>query len=465
MPATRRASAAAPLAAAAAAVLLALLWPVTAYGTGPVILPAALAATGALVMSLRHPEVGIAIVLALSPLLTFEVSIDTLGTSEPLKFALPVISLALASYGVVVVRRGEGPLKTGGLALAVCFFIVVAMASVLAGVASDDGVGDVLQLIGGAALMFAALQICRERREKLIVVAGAVAGLLVASIQGLIQQMSGQFSAAGLALEGEAVGRIAGSFGHPNQYAAYVAVFIPLAAALAWTKGVPRWLRLLSLVSVAAAVPALMFAYTRGAVGALVVASLLWLAFKGRRTAVLALALLFVAGFALAPGTFQQRLESVESNEVTLRSDLWGAALDIYAEHSLLGAGVARFDEAYASLPSTVAAASQRHLLHKQQVLVPPHANNLYLTVLAEEGLLGLLTLLAIGGVLLSLATRGSRLRDPPARAAATGLGVATLTLGLHSVLDVALVPLFGPLLTVAAAVAGFLDPKVGART
>jgi O-antigen ligase len=141
---------------------------------------------------------------------------------------------------------------------------------------------------------------------------------------------------------------------------------------------------------------------------------------------------------------------------VTLRSDLWKSALDIYSRDPVLGAGLGRFPDAYKALPSTGTIASQKRLLHNQQVLVPPAANNLYLTTLAEQGLLGLLALLSFLGYALWAALAAARSATPAGRAIGFGLGAGTLTLMLHGVLEVTLMPLIMPLVALTAAAALF---------
>jgi putative inorganic carbon (hco3(-)) transporter len=434
---------------------VAAAWPLSAYKFNPALMPAAAFVAGLVLLTLRRPEFGIAAVAALFPLLNVYVSLGRLGTFQPLKFTLPIVPFLLLAYGLVSVRRREG-WEARGLALIVTVFALVATASVLGGVASDAGVGDLAQLVAAAGIGLATLQICRQPSQLVIVAAGCVVGLLIASTQGVYQHFAGQFTTGGLLIEGENVGRVAGAFPHPNQFGGFVAVFIPLAAGFALTKGVPRWLRVLSAVTLALSIPALSYAYTRGAIGALVLGCLIWLAFQRRATAVLCLVAVAVVGFVAAPSALKERLQDVETNEVTLRSDLWKSALDIYSRDPVLGAGLGRFADAYEALPATGNITSQKRLLHNQQVLVPPAANNLYLTTLAEEGFLGLLALLALLGYALYAAFRAAKSVHPAGRAIGFGLGAGTITLMLHGILEVTLLGLITPLIALIAAAALF---------
>jgi O-antigen ligase len=139
---------------------------------------------------------------------------------------------------------------------------------------------------------------------------------------------------------------------------------------------------------------------------------------------------------ALLPSTLTERLQSTSGGEVGLRTDIWGSALDIASQHPLFGVGGGNFPVAYSELPSTPAFASQRRLLHGAQEVVPPHAQSLYLNILAEDGMIGIVafTLLAIAAV--GTAYRASHVRDPQGRAIGLGLGVGLMVLAVHSVFE-----------------------------
>lgn len=429
-------------------------WPLSAYAFDPVLLPMLIVLAGLTALALYRIEFGIATVVALLPMLDMSIPMGSLGSAPLLRFMLPTAAAALLVWAALTARRESEAVATRGLTLSVSAFLLVTLASILFGSEPPESFGEFIQLLVGGLLLAATLTACRKREQINVVLGGVVAALLLASVQGVIQQATGQFSEGGLVLEGEAVGRIAGSFGHPNQYGGFLAALIPVAGALVVLRDVSKPLRILGGVALAFAFPALMFAYTRGAVGALIVAGFLWIAMTQRRLGIGFAVLAIVGGLAFAPSAFKERLENVENHDIALRSDLWASAIDIYAASPVIGVGFSNFDAGYASLPSTISSASERRLLHQQQVLVPPHANNNYLTILAEEGILGLLAYLGIGAALFSLAWRASRAADPLLKAAGIGLGAGALTVALHGILELMLVPVFAPLLVLGGAVA-----------
>jgi O-antigen ligase len=249
---------------------------------------------------------------------------------------------------------------------------------------------------------------------------------------------------------------VQGSFGHPNQYAGFIAMLLPVAFAAVVAKPLPAAFRWLGGAALGLGLVALVFAYARGAIVAVVLGSIVWLAFVKPRAAVVAVAALTVAAVAFAPAALKQRFNSQGvSSDVPLRADIWQSAIDIYSAHPVLGVGVNNFANAYEDLPSTFTTASQRRLLHQTDVLTPPHAQNLYLNVMAEEGLVGLAALIALGLAALGVVYRGARIRDPAGRTLCIGIGAAVMTLAVHNLLEAELIgeiglPFFG-LLAVAA--------------
>ncbi|MDQ3758441.1 MAG: O-antigen ligase family protein [Actinomycetota bacterium] len=432
---------------------VALLWPLSAYAVGPILFPAAALAVLGFVAIARWPVVGIALIVAAVPLT--RLAFPALGGLQPLTVLLPVLAVALFAYVLLVARR-EHRLHHRGIVPAVGAFLLVATVSALQGIDSRESLGQLAVLLSGGALLLAVLQACRERSDLLVVAVGICLALVIASVHGLIQQSGGEFDQSS-SIGGDIVGRVSGTFGHPNQYAGFLAVLIPVAVAIALSKAFPSRMRWLAGGAVALALPALTLSYARGAIGGLIVGSVVWLAIVRPRVAWVVVVAMIAAGVISAPSLLKERLSDVGTSQVALRSDLWRSALGVYSESPVLGVGIDNFSEAYESLPSTVEAASQRRLLHNEQVLVPPHANNLYLNVLAEQGLVGLCALawLAFGAV--AIAYRGSRVADPAGRAFCLGLGASLMTFAFHNLLEVTLADLFLPLLALLAVASVFV--------
>ena len=414
---------------APAGVLLAALWPLTAYAASPVLLPAALLLAGLAVAVVRRPALGVASVLTLAPLQNL-----TVGSIRPLNLLIPAMTLALVAFLLLrPAERVRGPgfmLRPAALGM-----VGAALLSSLLAIDPSRSVNDMTVLLVATALLFAVMEVGRRPEDVLLVVAGAVAGLALASGHGLVQQITGDFHAFAAGQDQSSVGRIQGAFGHPNAYGSFLALLMPLAGALALTRGAARSLRVLGAVALALAVPAVALSYSRGAIGAVVVGTLVWLALARPRAAVLIAAVVAVLAATLAPAVVTQRFES-SSSDVPLRHDIWNAAIDIYAQHPIVGAGLTNFSRAYEALPAVVPGGSQRRLLHETQVLVPPHAQNLYLNLLAEQGILGLAAFVVFAAALLAVLIAATRSRLPGTRPLAIGIGAGVVGFLLQSMLD-----------------------------
>jgi O-antigen ligase len=442
------------------AAALAALWPLTAYQLHPLLLPALLLVALTAIAVLRRPEYGVAVTLAMAPLTNTVLDAGPGGAlsipAKPFQLLVPGLAIGLLLYGALAMRSAERLEQPRWLTAFVLIFVSAGLASSLQAISPSASLTKVFALLASAAVFLAVVQICHERQQLIAVAVGAVAGLIVASAQGLLQEVTGTFHTFGAGPGGSSVGRLQGSFGHPNAYGGYLAVLVPLAVAFATSGSFSRRLRWYGRFASVLAIPALVLSYSRGAVGALVAGSIIWLALMQPRRAILAAVIVAIAGLAFAPAAFKERFSSQETTaDVGLRSDIWGSAVDIYTEHPLLGVGLNNFGEAYSSLPSTLSTGAQRRLLHRAQILVPPHAQNLYLNIAAEEGIVGLLTFFALALAALVTIYRGCRVRDPAGRAICMASGAGSMTLALHSLLDVTLpgpvgLPAFG-LLAVAA--------------
>jgi O-antigen ligase len=434
-----------PLVIAAA---LAALWPLTAYVANPLLMPAMLAVALAGAVVLRRPEWGIALTLALAPFTNAVIGLGGGGSlaipAKPLHLVVPGLALGVLAYGALVLR-GESERGRGRwLGVAVVVFLSSGVASSLQAISPSSSLTKIFALVTAAALLFGVLQICRSRHQLVVVVAGALGGLLLGSVQGVLEHYSGSYAAFSAGGGGIVLGRVEGSFGHPNAYGGFIAVLIPLALAVLASRAFSARMRWLAGTALAFALPALMFSFSRGAIAAVVLGLTVWLALLKPRVAIIAVAVVAVASVTLAPSALKERFAAPgTSGDVTLRSDIWRSAIDIYSEHPALGVGLNNFSNAYSNLPSTLRSGSQRRLLHQGQLLIPPHAQSLYLNILAEQGLVGIATFLLLVLVSLGVVYRGCHVRDPAGRAICVGAGAGLVTLAFHSLLDVTL---FGPM-------------------
>jgi O-antigen ligase len=445
---------------------VAALWPLTAYTFSPLVLPATCALLAAVLVVLRRPEFGVAGALVLTPFLHLSLEIPGLGLSlvDPLTLILPALAGLVLAYGVLLSRGERESPESRRLFLAVFVFVAAIFLATANAINVSASISKTVFLLTAAMLFIATIQVCRERSQLMVVVAGALVGLLVASLQGLVQNYSGVFS-EGFESNGSVVGRIQGSFEHPNLFAGYIASLIPLASVIAFNRRFHPPIRWLAAAALFLALPALYFSYSRASIVAVVLGAIFWLAFLRPRAAVLIAITVAVASLALAPAALKERFDPQRGqNDLAARVDLWKAAGEIYADHPLLGVGPNNFPDAYAELPTRPGFSPYHRLQLEDEFVRPPHAHNLYLNVLAEEGAVGAIALILLLIAAISVVYRGCHARDPAGRLICIGIGIGLMTLLANSFVNATLftepaLPLFA-LLGVAAVFVGLDTEK-----
>ena len=398
--------------AAALAAAGGALFAVTAYGAGPLLLPAALLAFAAAASALARPAWGVAGALLASPLEFANLPLPTgaLSPSEAL-FALVAIGWlgrALLTPGMVAL---PAPRDVPLLLLLTTF---------IAGLWIAVDPVDVMRVIAfWVAFYFVYLQAQSFRLEeiRLVVIAFAVAGGVLGGIGTFNYLTSGNTNlfAGGLGTGA----RASGTFGDPNYYASLLVLAV--APGLALLLAYPR--RHLMLVpAILGAVGGLAFSLSRGGVVGFGVALVL-LAIAWRRGRVAALGLIAVLAVAtvlsLNPltgveevGSVGERLGTLNSSLVTTdrRPEIWRTAVEVTQDHPLLGVGIKQFQYA----------ASDRGLTEFGRPVDNVH--NIPLNFAAENGLMGLAAFLVFLGGVIARGIRAASRSERLPRALALGL-------------------------------------------
>ncbi|MFF9036568.1 O-antigen ligase family protein [Streptomyces sp. NPDC014892] len=297
---------------------------------------------------------------------------------------LPVVGLALAAAGA-----GDPGAGIAGLGRYLQVFVLVPMAVLL----------------------------CVRHRSDFRVVAWSFVGLaLWQGAVGVHQYATG----TGASYAGEDI-RAVGTFGAGDVMgmATVVSFGLVCAVGLALAPATAKQ-RAWALVCSALLVLPLAVSFSRGAWIAAAAACGLQVVLAGLRravavfAAVAAVGVVLVGGLGIGSTMLQDRISSITrvtdapDQSVTDRYTMWAAAVGMWREQPLTGVGLKGFPEhrdSNASLAlssgSDIAGAGTAY---QKQPLLSPH--NMYLLVLSEQGLIGLL---ALGGSWLALAVCGAR--------------------------------------------------------
>ncbi|MFC8172943.1 O-antigen ligase family protein [Streptomyces sp. NPDC057325] len=284
----------------------------------------------------------------------------------------------------------------------------------------------------------AVLLTVRDRRD-FAVVAWALVGLaLLQGAVGVGQYLTG----TGASYQGEDV-RAVGTFGATDVMgmATVVSYGLVVVTGIALGSG-PGRARTAALVCAGLLFLPLVLSFSRGAWIATVVACALQLLLAGPRRAVRAglaagaLGVVLVGGLGIGSDMVEERVASITrvtaapDRSVTDRYTMWAAAGEMWRAEPLTGVGLKGFPQ-YRDAHASVALSSGSDTagagaVFQRQPLLSPH--NMYLLVLSEQGLVGLL---ALAGSWTALLMGALRRRGGAGPGSGSGADCALVATGL----------------------------------
>ncbi|MEE1797162.1 O-antigen ligase family protein [Streptomyces sp. JV176] len=286
----------------------------------------------------------------------------------------------------------------------------------------------------------ALLLLLRDRRDFRLVAGSVVVLALAQGAIGVTQFLTG----TGASYQGEDI-RAVGTFGATDVMGMATVVayglIISVGYALGGGAGAPRGQRALALCCAGLLCVPLLLSFSRGAWIATAAALALQLALSGVRRALVvaltagALGVVLVGGLGIGSQMITERVDSIArvadapDQSVTDRYTMWAAATDMWRERPVTGVGLKGFPayrDHHASLALSAASdTSGAGAGFQRQPLLSPH--NMYLLVLSEQGLLGIVAFAASWAGLLVCAVRGLR----GARRSGTGTECGLVVTGL----------------------------------
>ncbi|MFF5957457.1 O-antigen ligase family protein [Streptomyces luteogriseus] len=349
-----------------------------------------------------------------------------------------VSALVVLFCAVRLVRERRRPLSRTAavvLGLPVLGVAVAAMGAVSPG-EGLTGLGRYLQIF---VLVPAAVLLLVRDRGDFRLLAWSFVGL--AGWQGAVgvhQYVTG----TGASYQGRPV-RAVGTFGAQDVMGMATVVSLGLVCAVGLALGsAPARQRVVALACALVLLPPLALSFSRGAWIATAVTCAVQLLLGGLRRAfatgavVAAASVILVGGFGVGTAMLQERISSITQvadapdQSVTDRYTMWAAATGMWGGHPLTGVGLKGFPEhrdSHASLALSAGSDTEgAGAAFRKQPLLSPH--NMYLLILAEQGLFGLL---ALAGSWLALLLCAVRALWRTRRAGAPGLDCGLVACGL----------------------------------
>jgi O-antigen ligase len=318
------------------------------------------------------------------------------------------ILLALAWLAVVLTRpdaRSDFLAVHPGMTAVIGGFLGWTLLSAVWAENPNAAAGSFGRYLLNALLFLIVFTAVRTRRQALFVAAAMVAGAVGASLFGLY------LGPAPTDVSGD---RLSGTGLDPNQLASALVAGIALSAAVAGNLKRYPGLRLAAVAAGICCILGIFFTVSRGGLVALGVSLVAALLYAGRwrlRIAVAAALISVVTIYyftALAPPEARQRITQSTSGEARSkegRTSLWEVAQRMAEANFVKGVGAGNFRTAsphYLLKPGAVARSDQ--IISKPLV-----AHNMYLEVLAEEGVIGLALFSAIIVFSLGCALRAAK--------------------------------------------------------
>jgi hypothetical protein len=222
--------------------LLAAAFVLALYSNRLALVTAAVVAPPVMVWIAVRPEWGVAIVLGLTPFISVAIPLGESGSVQLLRGALPLLALWSLAQAIALSPRPAVRASRPQPALVLTILAVLA-AMALSAMLSIEPRGTLrfmFEFTTGVIAFFAAAQVTRRPQGTERVLLGAMLGLLAVSVYGLGQALRGAANGGTFYVGPEAIERVQASFVHPNYFATYLMVLIPVGAAVALSKAYPR---------------------------------------------------------------------------------------------------------------------------------------------------------------------------------------------------------------------------------
>lgn len=371
-----------PLLLVPAALLFGAAYVLSAERISPYVMPVLVVGLILAWVSYRRPEIGIAVGFVL--ILAHSFGLNAQMTTY---LALAWAAFVAASAYIRSSQRGDS-MRWPLLGWLLLIYLLISVASLTQAVDVKVGQGIARNIFTGGLLFAAIFWSVRDRRTLIWVLGAFAIGGLFVGLHAARDLATGNYSGVGFTTsEGTLVGRVSAGFAQPNELGGFLVILVPLALVGAF---MARRARPAFLAAALIAAIGVYASFSRGALIALVIVPFVFL--RGWRLW-LAGPLVAVAFLVTAPTLVQERFATLTSSGATLstREDIWRVALNIWERHPILGVGLGNFPDAYSDAP-----VAGKQFLPSTIYEPPPHAHDIFLQLLAEQGILGFLAFLAI---------------------------------------------------------------------
>jgi putative inorganic carbon (HCO3(-)) transporter len=352
-------------------------------------------------------------------------------------FFLPVYN-ALTSFGLGVaiffflLRFGVSRFRFSFIPLnpAVFFYVFACLASALSAGLSPGTIVGLRKLALHVFFYFAVVHACRNEKNRNFLIALLIATSIIVSLDGLFQWATGSdwFSGRPLIINEQLnVFRVTGSFLQAGALGIYLGGILPIAACLTlfFIKGKRKaW----AVTCILMMIGALALTLAPGAALGFSAMLVFVCALKRIRWPILVIAAFFLAAFFLLPESLTGFPDGRLFESFNERSQMWKISFSLIGQHPLMGAGINTFGQNYAAF-----APEGSPYYH----LGTPYAHNMYIQILAETGLIGLVSFFAFIFFLFRSGLKAlTALKENPNKTLILGFLAALIAYFTHGLLE-----------------------------
>lgn len=306
----------------------------------------------------------------------------------PTMVCIAMVIFTGLTLGLKLITTPDMKLKYSKVNVWLLMFILIIGITAFTSISIEESLNIALVMIAFAFAYFVIINTIENKKQLKSILYLFVIAAAISAVYGIYQYIFGDvYSQAWLDAEmfEDIKMRVYSTFENPNVYGEYLILAIPIAVSLFWTeKGF--WKKTFLLGIVAITTLAMVLTFSRGCWLGILFALAILAVIIDRRFILLGIAALMCLPFVL-PDTIIQRFTSIgdmSDTSTSYRVYIWMGSLAMLKDYwfSGIGLGETSFNTIYP--------------LYSYNNIQAPHSHNLYLQIVSQFGILGLLVFLGV---------------------------------------------------------------------
>jgi putative inorganic carbon (HCO3(-)) transporter len=334
----------------------------------------------AFVFLMKYLQLGVFLTVALSPML-------------PTMMLVGLSFICLAVFLIHAIIDDKFTFAKSPLNVSVVFFVIALIWGVINSFVPVSSLKQVMVHGSFIIFYFVIINVIRTKKQWMSLIKIFICSAFLVAVYGVIQNFFGTSSTESWLDEKMFTGierRVYSFFNNPNVLGEFLVLTIPVVVALIWNKLKDSHKVLFSVILVFM-VACMIFTWSRGAWLGMMIALALFLVISDKRwvpAGILVLFLVPVGLYLTGNAAILERFMSIGNTADTstaYRVSIWQASIEMISDFLVGGIGIG--SDAFTVIYPSYALSGANFALH---------SHNLYLQILVETGLIGIISLLAV---------------------------------------------------------------------